>query len=107
MFGSVKKKEMIEILIKYKVALKMTNILARVYTSDETKIKIGEREIIKIGSRIKQGCSVSTVLFKLVTYQIRRELEENGEEFIGIVENKRMNSVKKIEVAKINLMIVK
>ena len=79
-FNSVKRKELIETLIKYKIDPNIINIVAKIYTKDETIIKMGDREEkIKIGSFIKQGCTASTVFFKLITYEIMKELEEKGE----------------------------
>ena len=81
-FDSVKRKELVETLKEYKIDLKIIDIVAKIYTNDETIIKMGEREeTIKIGSGIKQGCTASTVFFKLITYEIMKELEEKGEEF--------------------------
>ena len=34
---------------------------------------------MNITSGIKQGCTGSTTLFKLITYEIIKELEKNGE----------------------------
>ena len=51
--------------------------MAKIYKNDETIIEMGERkETIKIGSRIKQGYTASTPFFKLITYEIMKELEE-------------------------------
>ncbi|CAL4219705.1 unnamed protein product [Meganyctiphanes norvegica] len=41
-----------------------------------------EVEEIDITSGIRQGCTVSTELFKLVTYEIIRKLEEQGNNLI-------------------------
>src|SRR5678816_916728 len=51
----------------------------RVYTDDKTYIKLGneiENVEIEVTSGIKQGCTGSTTLFKLVTYKIIKELEK-------------------------------
>ena len=81
-FDSIKRKELIETLIKYKINPKIIDIVAKLYKNDETVIKMGDREeTIKIGSGIKQGCTASTEFFKLVTYEIIKELEEKGEKF--------------------------
>merc|ERR1711874_387796 len=81
-FDSVKRKELVETLKDYKIDPRIIDIVAKIYTNDETIIKMGDREeTIKIGSGIKQGCTASTVFFKLITYEIMKELEEKGEEF--------------------------
>ena len=115
-FDSVNRKELIETLIKYKIDPKIIDIVVKIYTNDETIIKMGEREEkIKIGSGIKQGCTASTVFFKLITYEIMNKLEEKGEKFtIGDI---NMNSIffaddsitiaKTLEATKKNLEIIK
>ena len=115
-FDNVKRKELIETLKKYKIDPKIIDIVAKIYTNDEIIIKMGEREEnIKIGSGIKQGCTASTVFFKLITYEIMKELEEKGEEFnIGGI---NLNSIfyaddsitiaNTIEATKKNLEIIK
>ena len=61
---------------------KIIDIVAKICKNDETIIEMGERkETIKIGSGIKQGCTASTAFFKLITYEIIKELEEKGETF--------------------------
>ena len=115
-FDSVKRKELIETLIKYKIDPNIINIVANIYTKDETIIKMGDREEnIKIGSGIKQGCTASTVFFKLITYEIMKEIEEKGEKFE--LEDININSLffaddsiliaKTIEATKKNLEIIK
>ena len=115
-FNSVKRKELIETLIKYKIDPNIINIVANIYTKDETIIKMGDREEnIKIGSGIKQGCTASTVFFKLITYEIMKEIEEKGEKFE--LEDININSLffaddsiliaKTIEATKKNLEIIK
>merc|ERR1711874_811854 len=43
------------------------------------------------GSGIKQGCTASTVFFKLITYEIMKELEREGEKFS--IDEINMNSI--------------
>ena len=84
-------KKMIETLIKYKISPKIIDMIANIYTNDVTEIKMGDREEkIEINSGIKQGCTASTVFFKMITYEIMKKLEEEGEEFM--VENIKINS---------------
>ena len=115
-FDSVKREELIETLKKYKIDPKIIDIVAKIYTNDETIIKMGDREEkIKIGSGIKQGCTASTVFFKLITYEIMKELEKEGEKFS--IEEINMNSIffaddsiiiaKTIEATKKNLEVIK
>ena len=49
-FDSVKRKELIETLIRYKIDPKIIDIVAKIYKNDETIIEMGERkETMKIG----------------------------------------------------------
>ena len=90
-YDSVDRKKLIETLIKYKIIPKIIDMIANIYKNDETEIKMGDREEkIEINSGIKQGCTASTVFFKMITYEIMKKLEEEGEEFM--VENIKINS---------------
>ena len=73
---------MIEALIGYKLHPNIIDKIAKLYDGDSTNIKLGEEEIkLKITSGIKQGCPLSTTLFKIITYIILNELEEKGKGF--------------------------
>ena len=79
-YDSINRKRMIETMIKYKIHPNIIDIVANVYQDDFTKIMIGDQEEkIKITSGIKQGCTGSTALFKLITYEIIKEIERHGE----------------------------
>ena len=81
-YDSVNRKNLIETLKNYKIDSNIINLIANVYTNDTTSINImGEERNIAISSGIRQGCTVSTELFKLVTYVIIKKLEEEGEPF--------------------------
>ena len=71
-FDSVKRSKLIETLIKFHVHPQIIDIIAKLYTGDKTYLKLNEeiRKEIEITSGIKQGCTISTTLFKLVTYLI-------------------------------------
>ena len=60
--------------LEYSIIRRYTNI---VYYY--TKVQCGEiRREIEITSKIKQGCTGSTILFKIVTYMIMAELDRRG-----------------------------
>ena len=93
----------------------MIDLVAKVYENDSTWIEMaGIIEEIKISSGIRQGCTASTIFFKLVTYEIIRRLEEEGDDFI--IDEISMNSIffaddsillaKTLEAARRNLKIV-
>ena len=77
-FDSINRKHMIETLKNYKIDPAVINVIARIYSQDSTTIHLREdfREEIEIGNGIRQGCTGSTVLFKLVTFMIIKELEK-------------------------------
>ena len=83
---------MIQALIEYKVNPYVINIIAKLYSEDRTVLMLGEMEKeIGVNSGIKQGCPISTTLFKLVTFMIIQELEEKGAEYM--VDGKNTNSI--------------
>ena len=54
--------------------------MSKVYQDDFTNLVFGDHEEkISITSGIKQGCTGSTTLFKLITYEIINEMEKHGE----------------------------
>ena len=73
-------KNIIEVLIKYKIHPYIIDIIAKIYSGDETIVRMGEREErIKLTLEVRQGCTVSSELFQMVTYVIIKELQEKGE----------------------------
>ena len=80
-YDSVKRGNLIKVMKDYKIHPDLINTVANVYTGDHTDIVIGNMDKIKmnISSGIKQGCTGSTSLFKLVTYDIIKQMEEEGE----------------------------
>ena len=79
-YDSIDRKKMIETMIKYKIHPNIIDIVSNVYQDDFTNLVFGEQEEkINITSGIKQGCTGSTTLFKLITYEIINELEKYGE----------------------------
>ena len=81
-YDSVNRKSLIEVLIKYKVNPRIIEMIVQMYARDKTTITLGKmEETIEVTSGIRQGCSISTLLFKMVTYGIIKEMEENGEKY--------------------------
>lgn len=78
-FDSIKRGKMIEVLMKYKIHPKVIDAVASLYKEDKTKINIYDtEEEFSITSGIRQGCTGSTTIFKLITYTIIEELEKKG-----------------------------
>jgi hypothetical protein len=72
-FDSIKRDKLIESLKEYKAHPFLIDKIASLYKDDETIVQYGDMMMdlkIKIISGIKQGCTGSTSLFKLVIYRI-------------------------------------
>ena len=78
-YDSIDRGKLIETLVKYKIHPHIINLIAKVYSGDETVVGLGGKEgRIKVTSGIRQGCTASTVLFKLITYIIIDNLHKEG-----------------------------
>ena len=75
-FDSVRRNKVIDIMKKYKVHPEVISSVVAIYGEDSTIIKLNNdnEQSIDITSGIRQGCTGSTTLFKLVTYEIAKEL---------------------------------
>lgn len=82
-FDSIKREKIITALKKYKVHPEVIETIANIYQGDSTTVKINEdiEKEIPVSSGIKQGCTGSTVLFKLITYMIIQEIEKERQGF--------------------------
>ena len=92
-FDSIDRAKLIETLIKYKIHPHIIDTIAKVYQGDHTFLDFEDntREKIEITSGIRQGCTVSATLFKLVTYEIMNRLEKEGAQYH--VDNININSI--------------
>ena len=70
-----------QILKELRIDGKIIDFIVRIYVGDSTKIQLEKnKEIeIEVTSGIRQGCTVSTVLFKLITYKIIEEIKKKTE----------------------------
>merc|ERR1711891_127091 len=74
-YDSIDRKKLIEVLIEYKINPKIIDLIVQVYKDDHTVIKLGNMvEKIEVTGGIRQGCCISTLLFKLVTFKIIEKL---------------------------------
>ena len=81
-FDSSKREQIIVALMKYKIHPKIIDTVANIYKQDTTSIKIGDKELkMDITSGIRQGCTGSTIFFKLITYMIIEQIEYIGKGF--------------------------
>jgi len=77
-YDSMHRGKLIEVLIKFRVNPHIINIIVQMYENDRTTIHLGKlKETIEVTCGIRQGCSISTLLFKLVTFTIIEELRNN------------------------------
>ena len=78
-FDSIKRETIIETLMHYRIHPDIIEAIANIYQEDYTQLQYGDiHKEIGITSGIRQGCTGSTILFKLVTYMIMSQLEERG-----------------------------
>ena len=83
-FDSIKRDKIIEALMHYRIHPKIIDTIAKIYQNDSTEIQIGElRKNINITSGIRQGCTGSTMLFKLITYIEGMELKRTMSTLVG------------------------
>ena len=57
-------------------------MIVQMYSQDRTTIKLGNmKKKIRVTSGIRQGCCISTLLFKMVTFKIIEELRNRGKRY--------------------------
>ena len=77
-FDSINRRELINVLKYYKMHPEVIDLIVRIYDLDSTELFYGDINIgnISIKNGIRQGCTVSALLFRLATYIIITELEK-------------------------------
>ena len=81
-FDSINRRKMIEAMKDYMIEPSIINLIAKIYSNDSTTVTLGEiEEEMDINSGIKQGCTASTTLFKIVTFKIMSSIELRGIEY--------------------------
>ena len=114
-FDSIDRRKLIEALKEYMINPHIINLIAKIYSNDSTMVTLGElEEEMEVNSGIKQGCTASTTLFKIITYKIMSSIEEKGDEYE--VDNQKISTLffaddslamaKNLESAKKNLKII-
>lgn len=75
-YDTVNRKELIKVLKDYKISEEIINFISNIYRKDETVMKIRRDMDIKfdIENGIRQGCTLSPTLFKMISYKIMREM---------------------------------
>ena len=114
-FDSINRRKMIEAMKDYMIEPNIINLIAKIYSNDSTTITIGDiEEEMDINSGIKQGCTASTTLFKIVTFKIMNSIELKGIEYE--IEGQKITTLffaddslamaRTLEAAKKNLRII-
>ena len=77
-FDSEDRGKLIECLMKYNIHPKIISVVAKLYTGDRTNLFLNNefQTEMHITNGIKQGCSGSTLLFLILTYEIIQKLEQ-------------------------------
>ena len=85
-YDSIKRETMVQILKEFRIDSKIIDFIVRIYREVSAKIQLEKnKEIeIEVTSGIRQGCTASTVLFKLITYKIIEEMRKTeGIQILG------------------------
>merc|ERR1712240_698509 len=115
MGDSIDRRKMIEAMKDYMMEPNIINLRAKIYSNDSTTVTIGDiEEEMDINSGIKQGCTASTTLFKIVTFKIMSSIELRGIEYE--IEGQKITTLffavdslamaRTLEAAKKNLRII-
>ena len=76
-YDSIKRETMVQILKELRIDSKIIDFIVSIYREDNTKIQLEKnKEIVEVTNGIRQGCTTSTVLFKLITYKIIEEMRK-------------------------------
>merc|ERR1712050_551100 len=87
-YDSLDRKKLIEVLIGYKINPKIIDLIVQMYRDDHTIIKLGNMvEKIEVTGGIRQGCSISTLLFKLITFKVIENLRKMEKYKVGVYED--------------------
>ena len=77
-YDSIKRKTMVQIIKELRIDSKIIDFIVRIYREDSTKIQLEKNKKIEIEltSGMRQGCTATTVLSKLITYKITEEMRK-------------------------------
>ena len=82
-FDSIDRRKLIDALKEYMINPHIIDLIAKIYSNDHTLVTLGNiEEKMEVNSGIKQGCTASTTLFKLITYMIMKKLEKEGDKYV-------------------------
>ena len=81
-YDSINRKKLIEVLIRFKINPQIIDLIVQMYEGDRTIIQLGKmKENIEVTGGIRQGCCISTLLFKMVTFTIIEDLREKAKKY--------------------------
>merc|ERR1712239_82881 len=87
-YDSIDRKKLIEVLVGYKINPMIIDLIVQMYKDDQTVIKLGSMtQKVDVTGGIRQGCCISTLLFKLVTFKIIEDLQKMKKYKIGKFED--------------------
>merc|ERR1711874_806390 len=79
---SINRKKLIEVMIRFMINPQIINLIVQMYEGDRTTIQLGKmKETIEVTGGIRQGCSISTLLFKIVTFTMIEDLRNLAERY--------------------------
>ena len=75
-FDSIKREKILETLKYYKIDPRVIDAVANIYKDDRIELSLGKnlKEEIIATNGIRQGCTLSATLFKLISYRIIKEI---------------------------------
>ena len=83
-YDSIDKKRLIEVLVKFKSNPQIIDLIVQMYEGDSTIIQLGRmRKKIEGTGGIRQGCCISSLLFKMVIFTIIDDLREMRKYQVG------------------------
>ena len=81
-YDSIDRKILIEVLAKFKINPQIIDLIVQMYEGDSTIIQLGRmRENVEVTGGIRQGCCISTLLFKMVTFTMIDDLRNLAEKY--------------------------
>merc|ERR1712002_1089238 len=84
-YDSIDRKKLIEVLIGYKINPKIIDLIVQMYKDDHTIVRLGNmEEKVEVTGGIRQGCSISILLFKLITFKVIGDLRKMEKYKVGV-----------------------
>ena len=77
-YDSIKRDQIVETLKFFKVDYNLIENIVKIYEEDTTTIQLreGNKTNFNISSGIRQGCTLSATIFKMITFKIMDTIEK-------------------------------